>query len=198
MSRSAAASFAIHAPRSSPGGDQEARSADRRERNADEQLRVVADARALGGVGPAVVEDELALAVRLDVERARREQAFAVPRDQRPRAASPSRRRRRPRLERREPTPTRETANRRRRARSTASRGSARTPSRGRFRARTQSRRGSQRLFGPAFAVAACPKDSDLDAPNSMRQRSGGCRTKRSLVAEAGPAVVERCRRRAP
>src|SRR5208337_5584315 len=43
----------------------------RRERHSHKNFREVADACALGRVGPSVVEDELAHAVRLEVERAR-------------------------------------------------------------------------------------------------------------------------------
>ncbi len=48
-------------------GDQEARAGDRRERHADLELRVVAAAGALEGVGPAVIEHVLALRMGLQV-----------------------------------------------------------------------------------------------------------------------------------
>ena len=44
----------------------------------DQELRVVLDAGALRGLRPAVIEDELALAVALHVERTRADQATAV------------------------------------------------------------------------------------------------------------------------
>ncbi len=49
-----------------------------REGRRDQQLRVVGNAAALRGLGPAVIEDELPLAVTLHVERARADQTVAV------------------------------------------------------------------------------------------------------------------------
>ena len=63
-------------------GDQQARAGRGRERHADQQLRVVGDARALGRVGPAPVEHELALAVLLQVERHGCDQPPVLARDQ--------------------------------------------------------------------------------------------------------------------
>ena len=54
----------------------------RRERDRRDELRVVAHARALRGVGPGPVEDELAVAVGLEVERHRADEAArAAPRE---------------------------------------------------------------------------------------------------------------------
>ena len=50
-----------------PLGDEHALAGGRREGDGEEELRVVGDAQAVGEVGPSPVEDELALAVRLQV-----------------------------------------------------------------------------------------------------------------------------------
>ncbi len=52
-----------------PGADQQARPGDRREGRGDLQLRIIAAAGAVIGLGPAVVEHIFALAVGFDVER---------------------------------------------------------------------------------------------------------------------------------
>ena len=54
------------------GCDNEAPSGMRSEGHSDQQLGEIADSRALGGVGPSVIEDELTLAMALQIERARR------------------------------------------------------------------------------------------------------------------------------
>src|SRR4029453_16524312 len=61
------------------GGGEEALPGHGRERHGDEQLRIVRDAGAMRGRRPAVVEDELAVAVSLDVERARADHPRVVP-----------------------------------------------------------------------------------------------------------------------
>ena len=61
------------------GRGEEAPSGVRRERHADQQLGIVADAGALGRVGPSVVEHELAHAVALEVERAGGDDLFLRP-----------------------------------------------------------------------------------------------------------------------
>ena len=105
---------------------EEARAGDRRERHADQQLRVVGDARALRGVGPAAVEDELALAVALHVERAGGHQAPALAHHAGARRPAGLARPTAPALlERGEPLPLEERRARPRRARSTR-RGAAR------------------------------------------------------------------------
>src|SRR5438094_3572434 len=65
---------AVHARRG-----EEARTRHRREGDRDQQLRVVGNARARRGGGPVLVEDELAQAVALHVERAGPDQALALP-----------------------------------------------------------------------------------------------------------------------
>src|SRR5438874_1374625 len=54
----------------------------RLKRHRDEQLRVVADAGARRGVGPGMIEDELTLTVRLDIDGAGTDQSPAVPQQQ--------------------------------------------------------------------------------------------------------------------
>ena len=77
--------------------DQQPRTGDGRERHRDLELRIVAPAGALVGVGPAVVEDVLALAMGLRVAgRSGDDLAGAVPRPGHAPAASPSARRRSP------------------------------------------------------------------------------------------------------
>ena len=56
------------------GGGQETEAGGGREGHADQHLRVVVDAGAVRGLGPGVVEDELALAIGLEVHRAGRDQ----------------------------------------------------------------------------------------------------------------------------
>ena len=60
------------------GRGEKAPSAVRRERHARQQFWIVADAAAFGRVSPSVVEHELAHAVALEVERARRDELFAA------------------------------------------------------------------------------------------------------------------------
>ena len=55
----------------------------RRERNGDDELRVVVEAHPIREVGPAPVEDELAFAVRLHVGGRRADQLLAVVEDER-------------------------------------------------------------------------------------------------------------------
>ena len=84
----------------------------RRERHGDQQLRVVGHAGALGGLGPGVVEDELALAVALEIHRRRRDQPAALAHREvmrRPAGLSPSRS---PTARARRASPTRGTASR--------------------------------------------------------------------------------------
>src|SRR5262249_33437199 len=62
-----------------PGRGEQPLSGHGGERDRDEELRVVADARAGRGGCPVVVEDELTLAVALHVQRTRADQPIAVP-----------------------------------------------------------------------------------------------------------------------
>jgi 4-amino-4-deoxy-L-arabinose transferase-like glycosyltransferase len=64
------------------GPDEETRSSDGREGRGDQEFRVVANPGPLGGFRPGVVEDELAEAVALHVERAGRDRPRAVPEHQ--------------------------------------------------------------------------------------------------------------------
>jgi hypothetical protein len=87
---------------------EEPRARHRRERDTDEQLRVVLDARTLRGRRPRMVEHELAMRVCLHVERACAEEPFAVPERQVLRQPPGALADRLPFLERREPLPFQE------------------------------------------------------------------------------------------
>ena len=90
----------------------------RRERHADHNLRKVAEPGALGGVGPSVIEDELAHAVGLQVERAGGDDLFSPDPGERSDDTAPIRCRARPSpiAPSRAASPIRRTASRRARA----------------------------------------------------------------------------------
>ena len=130
----------------------------RRERHADQNLREVAEPGALGRVGPSVIEDELAHAVSLEVERAGGDDLFSADPGERSDDTAPIRCRARPSpiVPSRAASPIRRTASRRARAdRPTRRAEFCRFP-----------RRLRRRVVARSHSLHRTVKISDLSQPN--------------------------------